>query len=256
MCSGPAGIPWTHIIFLSAAVADVVAALLALWTLVHESNHRIACWLGLDSVSLPFSLVRLRGWLRGRLRVATIPLLLILAAALIYGAVVLVQRSKSSPESFNTATAPFAVGSYFYPSGWMGDGSFGSRYVKYVSHDGYTKIIYTSGAKGWVGLYWQHPDGNWGQSPGLCVKGAHRLTFWARGKTGTEVVMFRSGGIAGRVYHDSYERSLNNVKLTTRWRRYTIDLPREGSMSVIGAFAWFAYTHSVTFYLKDIRFER
>jgi hypothetical protein len=52
-----------------------------------------------------------------------------------------------------------------------------------------TRIEYKQGPeKGWAGLYWQHPDNNWGDEPGVDLTGAKRISFYARGERGGEIV--------------------------------------------------------------------
>ena len=166
--------------------------------------------------------------------------------------------------------APFEVSNYFYPSGWMGDGEEGEKYIQLNDqwredcHSAPTcvRITYRPNKKGWAGIYWQYPDGNWGDSPGRRIKGARRLTFWARGKRGGELVQFKAGGIStqGKKYHDSFEIAMGSVELTKEWRRYEIDFTGADLSSVLGAFAWTANRsgnpEGLTFYLDDIRYEK
>lgn len=169
--------------------------------------------------------------------------------------------------------APFEVSNYFYPSGWMGDGEDGEEGEKYIQlndqwrencHSAPTciRITYRPNKKGWAGIYWQFPDGNWGDSPGRRIKGASRLTFLARGERGGELVQFKAGGIfaQGKKYHDSFEIAISPVELTQEWQRYEIDFTRADLSSVLGAFAWTANRsgnpEGLTFYLDDIRYEK
>ena len=78
----------------------------------------------------------------------------------------------------------------------MGDGQAGEKYVKLDetcredphSEPYCTKITYNIGPKGWAGVYYQYPQGNWGDMPGYNIQGAKKLTFWAMGLDGDEVV--------------------------------------------------------------------
>lgn len=166
--------------------------------------------------------------------------------------------------------APFEVSNYFYPSGWMGDGEEGEKYIQLNDqwrencHSAPTcvRITYCPNKKGWAGIYWQYPDGNWGDSPGRRIKGARRLTFWARGERGRELVQFKAGGISaqGKKYHDSFEIAIAPVEFTQEWQRYEIDFTGADLSSVLGAFAWTANRsgnlEGLTFYLDDIRYEK
>src|SRR5687768_4295617 len=75
---------------------------------------------------------------------------------------------------------PFLLASKYYPSGWMGNvkGAEGTGTLvvsrKQATVEGKstleTRIEYKQGAeKGWAGIYWQHPDKNWGDKPGLKI---------------------------------------------------------------------------------------
>jgi hypothetical protein len=165
--------------------------------------------------------------------------------------------------------APFCTEGYFYPSGWMGDGETGSKQIqlndqwKENCHSAPTclQFMYEPGTKGWAGVYWQYPDGNWGDKAGRAIEGAARLVIWARGQNGGEVLEFKTGGIKNqdKKYHDSFEKTIGTVGLTTEWKRFEIDLNGVDTSSVLGAFAWIANQNGnpsgLTFYLDDICFE-
>ena len=157
----------------------------------------------------------------------------------------------------------FVLNSRFAPSGWMGDGKHGEQYLKLepgsTDINGEQKIAlrveYSPGPDRWAGVYWQHPDGNWGQQPGLSLVGAREIAFLARGARGGEVVEFQSGGIRGE-YSDSFEKSLGQVALTKEWKAYRIDLQGETLSNVIGAFAWVAPApegQPLEFWLADLQ---
>lgn len=154
---------------------------------------------------------------------------------------------------------PVNVDIYFYPSGWMGDGEYGERFITLTRSDEHIKITYTPGPREWAGIYWQYPDSNWGEQAGRNLIGAHKLTFKARGETGNEIVEFKTGGIRGQRYEDSFEKSLGRIKLLQSWKQYEIALSEQNLSNVIGAFAWVASRDAnpggLTFYLKDIYFE-
>lgn len=157
----------------------------------------------------------------------------------------------------------------FYPSGWMGDGEEGTRYIKLnteSSENPHTpptsvKVIYQPGPKRWAGIYWQYPENNWGSKPGRNLQGYTRVTFWARGERGGEVVEFKAGDIKdmSKPYQDTFAVSLGKVTLSTTWRKYEINLAGQNLSNVIGAFAWVATGNDnpqgLTFYLDDIYYE-
>src|SRR5712671_1473606 len=143
---------------------------------------------------------------------------------------------------------PFDVTSYYYPSGFMGDGELGTRHLQLNDHwrdnchsaPTCVQITYRPGPVGWAGGYWQYPDSNWGDRSGRAVEGANKVVFWARGQKGGELVDFKAGGInASKKHRDSFEKVLRTVELTTQWQAFEIDLRDADTTSVIGAFAWF-----------------
>lgn len=170
-------------------------------------------------------------------------------------------------------TAALDVGVEFVASGWMGDGEKnGKQSIQLVeaseenprSPPHCIKIAYTPGTVGWAGIYWQNEPNNWGRQPGEDLSGAgyRRLTFWARGARGGEIVEFLSGGIdSGMRHKDSFKARTKPRKITLgqEWRQYEINLEGKKLSSVIGGFAWVASRSSnpkgLTFYLDDILFE-
>jgi len=119
--------------------------------------------------------------------------------------------------------------SHFAPSGYMGDSDLamsGAYLETPHGHGPCLRVIYkASGVKGWTGLYWQNPPNNWGDVPGRAgydLRGATRLTFWARGENGGERVHeFRVGGIVGQ-YPDSDVASIGPIRLSKEWTHYSI----------------------------------
>jgi len=178
-------------------------------------------------------------------------------------------------------------GNKFFPTGTMGD--FNSRqidpYCNEFPHSGSSciKITYESKAYqdyGWGGLYWQYPPNNWGDTDkAYDLSLATKLTFWARGKYGGEVInKFQVGGITGK-YHDSGVISVGPITLRKEWRKYTFDLTRMDSSiifseedrgcwpfmnplsRIMGGFCWATSlvvnnNKGITFYLDEIKFEK
>jgi hypothetical protein len=89
------------------------------------------------------------------------------------------------------------------------------------------------------------PELDFGQyNTGFDLRGATKLTFKARGKTGRERIKFYMGGLGGTTepYHDSEQVFLAGddgfVTLTSEWKEYTINL-QQADLSRIGCgFAW------------------
>lgn len=163
---------------------------------------------------------------------------------------------------------PFALDTKFYPSGWMGDGQDGERYVSYRRRPGsinnqsttVIQLSYRRGPRGWAGIYWQFPDGNWGSQPGRNLIGAKKITFLAKGNRGGEIVEFKSGGIREQRHKDSYEVSLGKIALNQQWSPYSIDLSKSDLSSVIGAFAWVVSAGDneageITTYIAELKVE-
>lgn len=170
------------------------------------------------------------------------------------------------------AEPPFDVAAKFTPSGWMGDGEAGTRYVQQLDASSQcphsvpkcVKVTYTPGPKGFAGVYWQNKPDNWGDLPGddfkqFCYK---KLTFRARGEAGGEVIECKAGGVnaPGKTYRDSFEVPSGKIVLDKQWKQFTLNLEKEDLSSVIGGFSWAAAKsanpNGLTFYLTDIQYEQ
>ena len=156
---------------------------------------------------------------------------------------------------------------HFIPSGWMGD--YGDLRINQGWNKGACsrrtciRIDYTAERKqgaGWAGIYWQEPANNWGNMPGgYDLTGATKLTFWAKGEKGGEIVTeFKMGGISGE-FSDSTSVSIGPIVLTPEWQKYTIDLKDEDLTHVIGGFTFVISSmenpEGAVFYLDDITYE-
>jgi hypothetical protein len=178
----------------------------------------------------------------------------------------------SSAHNQQTERTRIDIQTLFPASGWMGDGEYGRKYIDFSGantenpHSPPTsiKITYTFGPTRWGGIYWQNEPDNWGDKPGInyANKGFSKITFWARGETGTEVVEFKAGGIDNptKKYRDSFRVTIGRVTLSKEWRQYQIDLANADLSNVIGGFGWVASADynpakKVTFFLDDILLE-
>jgi len=174
--------------------------------------------------------------------------------------------------SFDVYSDWCAAGNHFAPSGWMGSGINTARNSikiddiwgdKPYSGTSCIKIGYFSGnGDYWAGIYWQHPENNWGTVPGVGydLSGAAKLTFYARGETGREKVEFFAGGITGD-YPDSLSKATTGcVTLTNQWQKYEIDIRGQDLRHVIGGFGFVTYSYAnpngATFYLDEIKYEK
>jgi len=160
---------------------------------------------------------------------------------------------------------------HYIPSGWMGDsGDIKMNDASTVNpHTGTTCIQfeYTSQrkqGKGWAGVYWQNPAQNWGSKKGgFDLTGMTKLTFWARGAKGDEVIQkFKVGGIGmdpKQAYTDSDSIEMGPVELTDTWKQYTINLAGKDLSYISGGFAWVTNAdlnpEGAVFYIDDIKFE-
>ncbi len=169
-------------------------------------------------------------------------------------------------KEFIVYTDKNARGNHYFPSGWIGDFGDIKLNEQYANnpHSGTTCLQFVYSAKrsqnqGWVGCTWQNPANNWGNKKGgFDLTGMNKLTFWARGEKGGEVIKkFSVGGIKG-VYPDSLNVDMGPVELTDTWQQYTINLAGKDMSYVNGAFSWVATAdlnpQGCTFYIDDILF--
>ncbi len=118
---------------------------------------------------------------------------------------------------------------HFIPAGWIGN----TKNLKLDEgwtqrpHAGKTCVHVEYAAPGqWAGIVWQDPANDWGEVPGgWNLTGAKKLTFWARGEKGEETVHFKFGVLGpDKKYPDSASGETSDLKLTTDWKEYEIDL--------------------------------
>jgi hypothetical protein len=158
---------------------------------------------------------------------------------------------------------PFAVDDWYGPSGYMGDGAspggitdqtvcLSPRPDTWIGHC--HRFTWTPGTVKWAGVYWQFPDGNWGEKMGLVVPpGATKVSFQAWGMVGGEKVSF----VTGMKAVDGFELKKDMAVLTTTPQQFSIDLAGTSYSRVVGGFGWTAAdsTVPVTFNIDDIRWE-
>jgi hypothetical protein len=175
----------------------------------------------------------------------------------------------------------YVVGNEFIPAGYMGCTDKIDINPAYSIEPHSIPVCFkieflTSCSKGFAGVYWTNTaddtGANWGQYPGIDLSRRRftRLSFWAKGQNGGEIIEFGSGGINNTLndpnkfrYKDNYNKKYpeegKNVVLTNGWHQYSISLVGEDLSSVIGGFYWSvnwrANPTGVTFYLDDIKFE-
>jgi len=191
-------------------------------------------------------------------------LLSALAALSLVGSVYSVAQAAPAPK----ATLPLVVYGTGSPSslpyiasGYMGN--TGSIKMDDQSatdpHSGKTcmKVDYTA-TDNWGGVDWQSPANDWGDQPGgWNLTGAKKLTFWARGSKGGEIVTFMYGGLTGKTYSDTASDKLDKVTLTKAWKQYTLDLTGKDLSDIKTGFGWVVAGSGqpITFYLDDIKYQ-
>ena len=164
-------------------------------------------------------------------------------------------------------TLPLVVDDWFGPSGYMGDGESGLIDSSECSERAPNalgrchRFSWTRGEKGWAGVFWQYPDGNWGSVGGLEIPaGATGVAFDAWGETGTEVISFGAG--MGDV--DGFAVELPPTPLTTTPTAYLLDLTAVDYGQVVGGFVWTSASAGAgagegaetTFYIDNIRWVK
>lgn len=164
-----------------------------------------------------------------------------------------------------------SLDNHFIPSGWMPataaqDLKINTSWKNYpFSGESCIRIEYknNSGTR-WAGMFWQNPANNWGTVPnaGFNLQGSTKLTFWARGDKGGEVINeFKMGGIVSGEYIDSDSASIGPIKLEKEWKKYEIDLNGKDLSYIIGGFCWATNIdvndpEGIVFYLDEIAYEK
>ena len=190
-----------------------------------------------------------------------------LAVLFLAPAVFAQDKAAASAKEFVVYKDKGAKENHFIPSGWMGD--YGDIKLNDQSadnpHSGATCLQFTYSAKksqgqNWAGVFWQNPANNWGSKKGgFDLTGMTKLTFWARGAKGGEVLQkVMVGGIKG-TYPDSSITEVGPIELTDTWKQYTINLSGKDLSYISGGFGWVATSdldpEGCTFYMDDITFE-
>ncbi len=150
----------------------------------------------------------------------------------------------------------------YVPSGWMGNTDAIERDDCWPTspHSGASciKITYNDTGK-WGGIVWQSPADDWGDEPGgFDLTGATKLSFWARGEKGGEMIEVKLGILGkNKAYPDSGKASLGRVKLSTAWQKYEISLEGKDLSDIKTGFVWSVAgkKEPLTFYFDDIQYE-
>ncbi|MEO0459304.1 MAG: glycoside hydrolase family 2 TIM barrel-domain containing protein [Myxococcota bacterium] len=148
----------------------------------------------------------------------------------------------------------------YVPSGYMGDHraiSMDPLYAREPRSGRHSlRIRLDAERSSWAGVAWQNPPNDWGELPGgLDLRGASRLTFWARGAHGGENIKFGLGLIGTeRRYPDSARVEIGEVTLRTKWRRFVIDLDDADLSRIKTGFYWVSAA-PVEFFLDAVAIE-
>ncbi|UCF36555.1 MAG: hypothetical protein JSU96_17305 [Acidobacteriota bacterium] len=157
--------------------------------------------------------------------------------------------------------APFDLMEHFELSLWgeadriSVDPNFSGRPREADSNGTCLKIIYEPGEKAWGAIYWQ-PKRTLGVRETVEVQEAKKISFWARGETGEEVVGFRKTGSPAVELLKEGEA----VTLTSEWKHYELLLDESSLGQVAGVFGvrWESLQPDdagLTIYLDEIRYE-
>jgi exo-beta-1,3-glucanase (GH17 family) len=176
-------------------------------------------------------------------------------------------------QAFKVFEEHTSTNNHFIPSGMMGDvddiGLYDCCQNDPQAGKDAIKVNYSaekSRGLGWASVYWQEPEGNWGQLPGgYNLTGVTALTFWAKGEQGDEQVEFFTGGL----WRDQCEafRNIDSIQpaattdvltLTREWKQYSLDLRGKNLTKVIGGFGFATNTcfnpSGAIFYLDNIQY--
>ena len=150
----------------------------------------------------------------------------------------------------------------YVPTGWMGNAKVMKldEVCTTKPHSGKTCLRFDFNASdGWGGIVWQSPPNDWGDKPGgWDLTGARHLTFWARGEKGGEVAGFQLGILGGdKKYSDSGSAKLENVRLTTEWQQFRIDVSDKKLNRIKTRFVINVASSGspLTIYLDDIQYD-
>jgi len=169
----------------------------------------------------------------------------------------------------STVPLPFTVYSekgntnnHYIPSGWMGNQKAVKMDEGWAMNSPSSKTCCRfeySQPGDWAAVAWQDFENDWGDQPGgWNLTGAKKLTFWARGENGGEKVTFKFGILGPeKKYADSAGGELDNLKLSKKWKQYSIKLAGKDLSRIKTGFAWAlnGQGQRIIFYLADIQFE-
>jgi hypothetical protein len=116
-----------------------------------------------------------------------------------------------------------------------------------------------------AGVFWQYPANNWNSKPGYPIPpGATKVSFWARGAVGGEVIRFGVGEVPPSTAVDCTDSfyTPSRITLTATWTQYAIPLGSQAAVGgIVSAFDWVIASTDVnpagvTFYIDDIEWQK
>lgn len=165
-------------------------------------------------------------------------------------------------EEAGTLDAPFVVAKHFEPTLW-GEAENVVLEASYTGElspgddDGKClRLVYEPGPKRWAAVYWQPPR-KAGVRTGKAVSGATKVTFWAKGGKGGEVIEAKGAGVPAV----SLLKRSEPVILSGGWQQFEVELDDADLSEVVGAFGvrWRSFEsenpEGLTVFLDEIRYE-
>jgi hypothetical protein len=112
-------------------------------------------------------------------------------------------------------------------------------------------FTFAGGDPGWGGVWWQSPEGNWGDDPGFPMpEGATRIHFVAWGAAGGEQVNFVAG-----YGSDGFSVETGTVTLAAEPTTYTLEIAGVPYTDIAGGFGWVTEgADPIEFYVDDIQY--
>ena len=193
-------------------------------------------------------------------------------------------QGASSPTSLEINILPISIAgvpldALAIPAGWMSGGTSPESYISLsrgspgICRKGKDclKVVYRSGGQFGGIFWWPTGCGESGTNEvwdrvrrGACgvnvlemgkLSTVNRLSFWAKGDQGGEVIEFKIGSVD---LLPSPGRSIGKVTLTRDWSSHEIDLEGVDLANAVALFAWIAADidnpQGAAFYLADIQF--
>ena len=147
-----------------------------------------------------------------------------------------------------------------FHSGYMGCSEnihVDENYDDNLEHQHSFKITATVCDSMWAGVFYQYPDNNWCNEPGLNLNkmGFTKISFYMKGEKGKEVVQYK----VGNPDCDSLTTFKKTIYLTTEWQPFEINIKNADLANITSPFGWFinfkVNPPEVTFYIDQVRFE-